>query len=898
MKSETLELGHGDWATITLEADTLSIALVFGSVEYRFRADGHIDNSSGGYPRTYVTDGQRYRLINSSASLSISDGCVELVSTPAVGDSRQPWQALEYILRFESAEGALRVTAWFETEQETRCNELTALTLKPEFTVTALSGDGYRTESLENSLFTSEMRVETAQGALNIDGGVLWTDDHCLIPSSALPRSCDLRLLNRSRPLCFTVAPDGLKAKKKEFEALRGVPTGTLYTLGETVIEVRGNGASMAMLPFDGTEPFFGDIPAPLTRLELKNVRSGEVFAVDSQSGWQQVDVRSGKNTLLIDFQVPRGIEDIHVLVELRNTGDTSTWRTTVINNSDAYSVLSAAYPALSVYGHGLALVEPRDCGVLREDVFGRHFHATGTYPRGKEYPMPFFALLDGCAGRGLYIALHDMSTWRQDISLDFFETGEGVITFNCPADNMGRAGNSFSLPGELVRKRYDGDWYDAALIYRSFILNHAPWLPEHGRPDTPDWMRSVPLYIMDWMPNTNPDSDPLPISIRPEREQSRDAWYKKAVRLADTLGVELGYHLYNWHFIPFNNDYPYYFPTKPAFRQGVAELKRHGVHVMPYVNARLWDTHDARGDDGAYPEKALPAASKRLDGDACTETYASHEPDGQLCRLASMCPSTALWKKTLCDIMKRLFEDYGVDGVYCDQVGTSIPTLCCDGSHNHTPGNGAWWVDSYALLMKTLRTVTPAQGGYSTEDHAQVYMNSFDAFLTWQWIGHNQIPLWSAVYAGYIQLFGRNTNGYNRHDVTYVRANFAEALMFGQQLGWINADIVDEPVLLAFLKVAVAMRVKYTRYFTDGSMQHPPRVPADAPRYITRSGMNRPEVYNTCVIKAAQWCLEGKSVVLIANAGDSDFEGELILADGTRLSVSIQAASVMDIPR
>jgi hypothetical protein len=64
---------------------------------------------------------------------------------------------------------------------------------------------------------------------------------------------------------------------------------------------------------------------------------------------------------------------------------------------------------------------------------------------------------------------------------------------------------------------------------------------------------------------------------------------------------------------IPFDNDYPHYFPPKDGFREGVAELKTAGVYPMPYINGRLWDTHDKGAGDWEFTRVALAGATQRL---------------------------------------------------------------------------------------------------------------------------------------------------------------------------------------------------------------------------------------------------------------------------------------------
>jgi hypothetical protein len=75
----------------------------------------------------------------------------------------------------------------------------------------------------------------------------------------------------------------------------------------------------------------------------------------------------------------------------------------------------------------------------------------------------------------------------------------------------------------------------------------------------------------------------------------------------AKFMGVPVGFHWYNWHQIPFDNDYPHYFPTKEGFAEGVRELQQSGVFVMPYINGRLWDTRDKGTEDWQFSKVALP---------------------------------------------------------------------------------------------------------------------------------------------------------------------------------------------------------------------------------------------------------------------------------------------------
>jgi hypothetical protein len=334
-----------------------------------------------------------------------------------------------------------------------------------------------------------------------------------------------------------------------------------------------------------------------------------------------------------------------------------------------------------------------------------------------------------------------------------------------------------------------------------------------------------------------------------------------------------MGYHLYNWHWIPFNNDYPHYFPVKEGLAEGVEAMHKHNIHVMPYVNGRIWDTKDNRGEDYRFEKEALAHTSKSLNGEPDIETYASHEPDGSLVKLAAICPSSWLWRQELLKIVTRLFREYHMDAVYLDQIAAACMNLCCDESHLHTPGNGGWWVESYRLLMETLRSRLPADCGFTTEDNAEVYADQFDGFLTWAWITSNLVPVFPVIYGGYIAMLGRNTNGYKKNDLPYYRYHVAQAVLFGQQIGWLNADLVDDPEKLSFMKKMASLRYNCRDFFSAGDMLRPPVLRNKGPRIITDTGMGMSIMFDGDALLAGAWRKreDGAVLIMLVNVGDID---------------------------
>ncbi len=300
--------------------------------------------------------------------------------------------------------------------------------------------------------------------------------------------------------------------------------------------------------------------------------------------------------------------------------------------------------------------------------------------------------------------------------------------------------------------------------------------------------------------------------------------------RFAEALGVPVGIHWYSWHQIPFDNDYPHYFPALDGFEEGVAELQRSGVYVMPYINGRLWDTRDRGQEDFEFTKVARPAATKDEAGEPYVESYGSKEQDGSRVQLAAMCPTTEVWRNKVHEIVGRLMNECGVKGVYIDQVAAAQPQLCFDRSHGHPAGGGDWWTAGYWEMLNRIRKDLPPDRMLTTECNAEPYAHVFDGYLTWHWQYDGQVPAFPAVYGGALQMFGRAYRGGPTKDLA-LRMKAGQQLVFGEQIGWLDPSVVDEAENFAFFRQVVRLRWLLKRYFYAGQMARPPKLIGQIPR-------------------------------------------------------------------
>ena len=599
----------------------------------------------------------------------------------------------------------------------------------------------------------------------------------------------------------------------------------------------------------------------PLFSVTLRDTDTKELLTLTSDSAWRQVETlksdTAGGRKLSLSMPMDDRLKGIRVELDFHTEKAESaiSWDMQVTNDNRQWALWHIVFPQISVkcLGEHAKIFLPHTAGLELSDMWTSSQRKGGTYPSGWTC-MQYMAAYDAAGKTGLYVGMHDPFGSTKDIFAQGLPDKHAVaFRFEHPVPDMGKPGVDFELPGQARWQLLRGDWFDAATIYRAWVSRDAKWWPKlgpNGRMDTPEWMRQLPT----WVQTGGPASGCVP----------------RVKAFAEELGVPVGFHWYNWHQIPFDNDYPHYFPPKDGFAKGVAELKQAGVYAMPYINGRLWDTRDKEAEDWEFTRVALPAATKDEKGNPYTESYGSKEVDGSSVKLAAMCPSTSIWQSRVSDIVLRLFNEYDVSGVYIDQIAAAQPRLCFDASHAHPLGGGHWWTEGYWKMLDSIRAAKPSNCMLTTECNAEPYIKWLDGYLTWHWQEQNMVPAFSAVYGGTIQMFGRAYRGGPSQDLAN-RMKAGQQLVFGEQIGWFGPEILKRPDCGQFLRDCIELRWKLKKYFYAGQMARPPKLIGEIPK-VTADWQWRGEwPITTNAIMAGTWRLanENKIVLLFVNVSD-----------------------------
>ncbi|MDD4124243.1 MAG: DUF6259 domain-containing protein [Eubacteriales bacterium] len=612
--------------------------------------------------------------------------------------------------------------------------------------------------------------------------------------------------------------------------------------------------------------------------LIARNLATGDEITVTSSAGWREVSVAGSKNAGSVVFSSHEKLPGVTVVITATGDGEFLSFDTELINTGREYSLYKCAYPALYFnINKNTDFFYPYGCGETKPSTITEGWHTEQSYP-SYGASMQYLCFWNKNIRRGVYYGCHDPYPASKKLCCDR-KKDDKIFCLKVwqLLSDITKGRNSQKLNGSLKLKAFDGDWYDAALVYRDFIENEANYCSDYGdygKKDTPEWFKNIDCWFN-------------------HRVIDNEAFADLIIEQAGKLKIKPAIHLYYWHQIPYDNDYPHYFPMKPHVETELKKLHEAGIRVMPYINGRLWDTRDRGSEDFEFTSVAKPYAAKGLDGEPITETYASKESDGSPVRLAVMCPSATLWQDKVAELVEKLFE-VGFDGVYIDQIAAAEAKPCTDAGHKHPAGGGEWWCRAYNTMLERIARSKPADRMLTTECTADPFLKHLDGYLTWIWIRNDQVPAFPAVFSDKIISYGTDYRGLGNLDFRLdgnldeagVRVFAAQSFLFGQQMGWITTQLFARMPHKDFFIHLVNERAKFRRYFIGGHVLRQPVITDDGGKIALTKCREAYKGYveSNCV-NGMLWEEKstGKRLLLLVNSGDKDVNADIktILSDG-----------------
>lgn len=250
----------------------------------------------------------------------------------------------------------------------------------------------------------------------------------------------------------------------------------------------------------------------PLFNLRFRNQAEEGKIVEYSALDAKKVVLSKKQNTIQIDFDnFDKGGVKARVTLDVSDSRPDIQWNISMENQTE-YMLDHIDFPRLVVKNDLVAtggsgrVFWPAQEGCLVEDLTIRESSSWLKY-RPIEYPqvgwggvypnsaqMQFMAYYNNKGG--LYLASHDAKCNPK--GLEFFRTEEGGIMLDLRLFVGGIGKGKYKLPYNVVTSVFDGNWYDAADIYRNWVQSSTMDLPPKiaDNKNLPEWYFDSPVIV------------------------------------------------------------------------------------------------------------------------------------------------------------------------------------------------------------------------------------------------------------------------------------------------------------------------------------------------------------------------------------------------------------------
>jgi len=590
------------------------------------------------------------------------------------------------------------------------------------------------------------------------------------------------------------------------------------------------------------------DMPATLFFLGLKNTTQYLALASYSPCTFSYVGANGiNSSELTLTYEMLGGLPiNITAHVEVKDNDPRSYWDIMVDNDNDTRSLVEVQYPVI----WGL----PEDLGGNAKDDFLAVSKYDGIvyrdpYPKTQAPYTNFKFHYPGTIGMQ-FMAIYDPDA--SGILLETLDTEGHVKSFNManggPDDNVMASithynpevpGNDFSKGYASTISIFQGDWYDAADVYKTWALQQ-PWTSKgelHERTDVPDW----------WL-------DPSPVILIENRDLKGDVqvpleeWSDVVEHYKDLIGTNVTLFVRGWEQ---NGSFtgPYYLPPKDGPENVKTEVKEvivSGGHVYFSTSERFWRLKmPYTGYDSTADFEAMGRPWAVLD----TFGEPLKDPGYEALGMDSvvMDTSTQWWQDTVVDYSVGV-ADMAVDVYKLDEFPTGAWVPCYNTSHGHPAGWGKYITDGHLEILDRVATegravnpdlvIATEQATELILDRIQTYVSRDNSPEIALYMGDlNEFgddvsaePMFSYVYHQYTTTYGE----FNKLGGTNIDANYnssaraiARALVRGKLIsGHSEWDYPDDPGLSELLTRTANATATYAKdYVYFGEMLKPPTV-------------------------------------------------------------------------
>jgi len=412
---------------------------------------------------------------------------------------------------------------------------------------------------------------------------------------------------------------------------------------------------------------------------------------------------------------------ELSVRVTARVDNDGGIRLRLAVDNETDLAIKSIQFPHMAwrpVLGEDAAddrLLTPwRDSGELLVSPAAKKRYRRGDYPG--MVCAQFAAYYDGRAG--LYMASEDADGYPK--SWIFKSEPSKRISLDIGHLCEEEPGNDITLTYDVILKTFEGDWRDAAAIYKSWAI-HQPWCAKKltERQDVPQFLKEGASVIA--YPDIRAEDFLQKFGKNLERLPDFVSAYRHKTGLAHIVFIPYGWeNRGSWAGI-------HYFPAYPSnktWMKVAKQLRDNGDRLMLMTSGFWWvvKRQTMRSgpafDDSDKIEAYKPMLVKKTDGEPWTmDCFDLTKKPRQIWRGLSMhlCHGSAPAQQTIKEIFLQAAK-LGCSIVSFDQEqGGRQYAPCYDTTHGHGPGYGPYiWTGfkkTCEAILSEGRAINPELG-------------------------------------------------------------------------------------------------------------------------------------------------------------------------------------------
>ncbi len=600
--------------------------------------------------------------------------------------------------------------------------------------------------------------------------------------------------------------------------------------------------------------------------LYITDISTAIETRISATTGWNNITINNNGTTCTIDFSQPQNANlpaGLNVHFSLQVMDGKSQWDLAVngLDNNNTLTRVNFPKFKLKTPGNDTFFI-PKFSGKEVPNPQVENIDYDLTYPRGRlGASMPFSAYYN--SNYGVYLAFHDPDASLKNLVI---ASENNYVKYygkhNIPDKTV--AGNNWELPGVFELDLYEGNWYEASMIYKNWAETNANYFPQNN---TNRLLRQKTIgNIAVW--GAAYPAVSIPVS------QTESDIYDFINLFPPELSV--GIHWYKWYPNYHDEDYPAYFPERTGLLDAINRIQQGNDVVMPYINGMMYDTGLPN-----FPTDGAPYATKRSDGSLYTLDFSDAAENRPPNTFAIMCPSQTHWQDTIVNINAEIANRLQCKGIYNDMIGWAGATECMDASHGHPLATGHWWHDGYQTMYNRVHTEIPNDRFITVEGATDNLTNIVDGFLVGEWRDQGLVPAFQTIYGGKNQFFGVSYGGSTYNNPSFYAkfsSFFVNNIQPGRMFLWFAHDQNATTARPYIVDLAV-MRHKLKNFMSFGTLLKPFAVNGNIPNITSDWGGSAGSVTVSALQKNVYRNKTGDSIAFVfsnasmTNALDFDFD-------------------------